>query len=387
MKKTKVAIMSPIADAIGEASVVPRLSIALAKLGYDVELIDCQGEWKHLQAQTPKVKIVNLGIKKVFPYVPTFRWLSSWLSYRVWSFFISLGILIRLPLYLKSNKPDILVVRMLTGPTAFAHMMTGTKSKLIISMGGLPKNSPIRVILWSKVYEQASAFIAPNKGVAGVASSISKISTERFEIIPNPVIDDSIIEKSLDDVEHPWYANSNVSTILSVGRLTRQKDFSTLITAFNKIKEKGNFRLLILGEGEERRKLETLIDKFGLKDYVQMPGFEKNPYKFMRGANMVVSTSKWEGPGHVIIEAQAIGVPIISTDCPEGPRDTLLNGEAGTLVAVGDADALATAIMATTENITLQKNMVQAGLKSSSRFTDESVSMKWKNVIDKITEI
>ena len=379
--------MSPIADAIGEASVVPRLSIALAKLGYDVELIDCQGEWKHLQAQTPKVKIVNLGIKKVFPYVPTFRWLSSWLSYRVWSFFISLGILIRLPLYLKSNKPDILVVRMLTGPTAFAHMMTGTKSKLIISMGGLPKNSPIRVILWSKVYEQASAFIAPNKGVAGVASSISKISTERFEIIPNPVIDDSIIEKSLDDVEHPWYTNSNVSTILSVGRLTRQKDFSTLITAFNKIKEKGNFRLLILGEGEERRKLETLIDKFGLKDYVQMPGFEKNPYKFMKGANMVVSTSKWEGPGHVIIEAQAIGVPIISTDCPEGPRDTLLNGEAGTLVAVGDADALATAIMATTENITLQKNMVQAGLKSSSRFTDESVSMKWKNVIDKITEI
>jgi glycosyltransferase involved in cell wall biosynthesis len=386
MKKTKVAIMSPIADTIGEASVVPRLSIALSKLGYDVELIDCQGEWKNLQAQTSRVKIVDLGIKKVFPYIPTFRWLSSWLSYRVWSFVVSLGILIRLPFYLKSSNPDILVVRMLTGPTAFAHMMTGTNSKLIISMGGLPKTSPIRVVLWRKVYKQASAFIAPNKGVAEVASSISKISTERFEIIPNPVIDDSIMEKSLDDVVHPWYVNSNISTILSVGRLTRQKDFSTLITAFKKIKEQGNFRLLILGEGEERRKLETLIEKLDLKDHVQMPGFEKNPYKFMKGANMVVSTSKWEGPGHVIIEAQAIGVPIISTDCPEGPRDTLLDGEAGTLVTVGDSDALASAIMEITENITQQKNMVQAGLGSSSRFTDESVSMNWKKVIDKITE-
>ena len=69
--------MSPIADTIGEASVVPRLSIALSKLGYDVELIDCQGEWQNLQAQTSRVKIVDLGIKKVFPYVPTFRWLSS----------------------------------------------------------------------------------------------------------------------------------------------------------------------------------------------------------------------------------------------------------------------------------------------------------------------
>ena len=120
----KIAIMSPIADAIGESATIPRLGIKLSELGFKVELINCRGEWDHTNKNIKNLEIIDLNTKKVFPYIPTFRWLSSWTSYRFWSLLMSIAIIIRLPIYLKKNKPDVLIVRMLTGPTTFAHKIS-----------------------------------------------------------------------------------------------------------------------------------------------------------------------------------------------------------------------------------------------------------------------
>ena len=97
-------------------------------------------------------------------------------------------------------------------------------------------------------------------------------------------------------------------------------------------------------------------------------------------------SSKWEGPGHVIIEGQALGVPIISTDCPSGPRDTLLDGKAGILTTVGDVNQLANHLKIALDDSSYFKKMTKLGLKSSHRFTDEHVGEKWKELIEKITE-
>ena len=180
MKIKKIAIMSPIADAIGEAATVPRLAKQLKKMGYQIDLINCRGEWDNIIKTHTDIEILDLGTRKIFPFIPTFRWLSSWTSYRVWSLFMSVSIIFRLPIYLKRHNPDVLIVRMLTGPTTFAHKIASTNTKLIISMGGLPKRSPIRSIIWKSLFSHASQLVAPTEGVAISASIISKIPHTAF---------------------------------------------------------------------------------------------------------------------------------------------------------------------------------------------------------------
>ena len=135
--------------------------------------------------------------------------------------------------------------------------------------------------------------------------------------------------------------------ILGVGRLTQAKDFPTLIRAFALVRKKRAARLMILGEGEERPKLEALVRELGLEREVTLPGFVDNPYKYMKRAAVFVLSSKWEGFGNVLVEAMALGTPVVSTDCPSGPAEILENGRWGRLVPVGDVYALAEAIIET----------------------------------------
>jgi glycosyltransferase involved in cell wall biosynthesis len=126
--------------------------------------------------------------------------------------------------------------------------------------------------------------------------------------------------------------------------LTAQKDFPTLIHAFARVRESHNARLLILGDGDERSTLETLVKHLGLEQDVSMPGFILNPYPFMVHAALFVLSSRWEGLPGVLIEALYCGVPVIATDCPSGPREILADGKYGRLVPVGDPLALSQAI-------------------------------------------
>jgi len=128
--------------------------------------------------------------------------------------------------------------------------------------------------------------------------------------------------------------------------LTKAKDFSTLIRSFALMRKERPARLMILGDGEERHELEELSRKLGIASDVDMPGFVDNPYKYMAHAAVFVLSSAWEGFGNVLVEAMACGCPVISTDCPSGPAEILENGKYGILTPVGDAAALAEAMVA-----------------------------------------
>jgi len=131
---------------------------------------------------------------------------------------------------------------------------------------------------------------------------------------------------------------------LSIGRLTKAKNYSTLIEAFAKVRQQRDVRLAILGNGEERPSLEGLVRRLGLENDVWLPGFVDPPYPYLARASVFVQSSIWEGFPTVIVEALAFGVPVVSTDCPSGPREILENGRFGELVPVGDVEALADAI-------------------------------------------
>ena len=129
--------------------------------------------------------------------------------------------------------------------------------------------------------------------------------------------------------------------ILGVGRLTRQKNFGFLIKSFKEIEKKyNNLKLVILGEGEERNLLEKLIETNNLKEKVFLPGHQKNVFKFLKNCKCFILSSLWEDPGFVSIEAGYCNVPVISSDCDNGPKELLLEGKAGFLFKSSNQDDL-----------------------------------------------
>ena len=193
-------------------------------------------------------------------------------------------------------------------------------------------------------YPYADHVVAVSKGVANDLIANLGISQLKVSVIPNPVVDNDLLRLAMDAPNHPWFDDGSVPVFVAAGRLNKQKDFPTLLRAFDAVRKTRRARLMILGEGEERPRLETLIARLKLIDLVALPGYVPNPYAVMnRGAAFVLS-SRWEGLPTVLIEAMACGCPIVATDCPSGPREILDGGRFGKLVPIGDSDALCSAM-------------------------------------------
>ncbi len=171
-------------------------------------------------------------------------------------------------------------------------------------------------------------------------------------MIYNPVWSPEIEILAGQPVAHIWPVQQDVPVIISAGRFSSEKDFSTLIQAFAKLRKKRQAKLILLGEGSLRASLEDLAKQLGVIDDLTMPGFVENPFAYLARADVFVLSSAHEGFGNVLVEAMACGTPVVSTDCPSGPREILDGGRYGALAPVGDADALAAAIQQKLDNPT-----------------------------------
>ena len=195
-----------------------------------------------------------------------------------------------------------------------------------------------------RVYPWADGIIAVAQDVAADVVEHAKVPESRVYTLYNPVITPDVANNALEPVDHPWFAAGAPPVILGAGRLSEQKDFGTLIRAFARLREQREARLVILGEGARRLELEALITMLGVDGYVSLPGFVTNPFAYMSRSAVFVLSSRWEGLPSVLIQAMACGCPVVSTDCPGGPREVLDSVRYGPLVPVGDQAALAGAI-------------------------------------------
>ena len=171
----------------------------------------------------------------------------------------------------------------------------------------------------------------------------------KIATINNPVIPSGgIAEYPAPD--HEWFTSGDSPVILAVGRLSAPKDYPTLLQAFERVCRDRQARLVILGDGPEREKLERLAEELGIAGAVSMPGYASNPYAYMQHADLFVLSSAWEGSPNVLVEAMACGCPVVSTDCPSGPDQILEGGRYGVLVPVGAPELLAVAITGALDN-------------------------------------
>jgi glycosyltransferase involved in cell wall biosynthesis len=194
-------------------------------------------------------------------------------------------------------------------------------------------------------YPYADGVVTVSDGAASDIARLTGLPLSRITVIRNPVIRPQLFSRAAERVTHPWLAGDGPPVILGVGRLHRIKDFTTLIKAFSLVRRQREARLVILGDGPERNSLLQLARERGVAADVDLPGFTGNPYPAMRAAAVLALTSRFDALPGVLIEALALGIPIVATDCPSGPREILRGGRYGELVPVGDAAGVAAAIL------------------------------------------
>lgn len=202
------------------------------------------------------------------------------------------------------------------------------------------------VSVYRKIHRNSTGVIAISQGLKDEFLQLTGVTEPgKVHVIHNAVVVAGFYELAAQPVYHPWFDNRTIPLIISVGRLSSQKDYPTLIRAFKIVRNTRDCRLLILGEGEERPVIEALISGLDLQDDVELPGFVANPLAFVSKANLFALSSVYEGFGNVIAEALALGVPVVATDCPHGPAEILDSDRYGKLVCVGDVEGLAAAML------------------------------------------
>jgi glycosyltransferase involved in cell wall biosynthesis len=192
---------------------------------------------------------------------------------------------------------------------------------------------------------RAAGVIGVSRGVTEDIRRAAGLKRERVHTIYNPILTEAFYKKSAVPADHPWFVHHcDWLTVVTVGRLTEQKDHDTLLRAIAQANRMRPVRLLVLGQGERLAELQALADELGIADIVAFAGFDANPYRYVAAADVFALSSRWEGFGNVLVEAFACGRSVVSTDCPSGPREILDGGRYGELVPVGDSEGLARAI-------------------------------------------
>lgn len=260
--------------------------------------------------------------------------------------------------YLRRTRPAVLLAAKDRAARAalWARVFSRAPTRIVVRLGtnlaaSLEGTSILR--RWSRYWPMRLSYgtvdrvIAVSEGVAEDTAAFTGLPRSRIAVVRNPVVTPRLEALAREPVDHPWLPPGDLPVILGAGRLARQKDFPTLVRALVRVRAETPCRLIILGEGRDREKIEQLVRELDLSDHVSLPGYTANPYAYMARASLFVLSSRWEGSPNVLTEALAVGTPVVSTDCPSGPREILRSGRVGPLVPVGDDEALARAILET----------------------------------------
>jgi len=260
----------------------------------------------------------------------------------------------KLSAYLKGRRPDVLLAAIwsLTGAASIGNLLSGHVSKLFLS-----EHNPISVqyanlsqrrsfflkLMMRLAFEFADGVIAVSNGVAEDLVKLTGFSRNKISVIYNPIPPlQRLVSEDIDCVNALW--RDAKYRILMVGSFKQQKNHELVIRALSRFSLDENVYLMLLGEGPLRDKLISVNEEEGVSDRVIIQGFVSDPTPFYATADLFVLSSNYEGFGNVIVEALASGTPVVSTDCPSGPREILVDGKYGTLVPMGDVEALANAM-------------------------------------------
>jgi glycosyltransferase involved in cell wall biosynthesis len=336
-QQPRITVLASFSGAGGVERMLINLLQGLAGLEREVDLLTIRTASPHLEELPGSVRRIDLPSRH------------------------SLGAVSSLARHLRTARPPILLAaKDRAGRAAvLARRVAGVRTPIVMRLGtnlsaALAGRHPLqrwlRIAPIRRSWRHIEHIVAVSHGVAEDTAVIARYPRERISVIRNPVITPALAARAALPCPHPWLAadaRAAVAVIVGAGRLERQKDFPTLLRAFAMLRATRPARLVILGEGAWRARLEALAAALGIAADVDLPGFRPNPYPYLARARVFALSSAWEGSPNVLTEAMALGTPVVATDCPSGPREVLADGRFGPLVPVGDARALARALALT----------------------------------------
>lgn len=333
LQNSRIGIFVPSLSIGGAQRVALNLAQGLVDQGFNVDLVLQEAIGAFLRQVDPRVRIIDLKSPGI------------------------IGRLYGLVQYFQREQPAVLLsILDNVNVASFAKQLSGTSTRVVVSLHiNLPEpvqdwKTWLKPLLIRYSYPLADGVIAVSHGVAENISCITGMSLNQIHVIPNPITQPSAVKPNSPAVPHPWFEPGQPPVILGAGRLVKEKDFATLIQAFAIVHQQHECRLMILGEGEQEPDLRALIEHLGISSSVALPGFVEDPSPYMASASVFVLSSIKEAFGNVLVEAMAVGTPVVSTNCASGPTEILEAGKYGKLAAIANPNQLAEAILATLRN-------------------------------------
>ncbi len=335
-QKSRLALVAASMRMGGAERMTLNLAAEFARRGHDVDLVLIDRTGPLLERVPPGVRVVGLGGARARQVIGALR------------------------SYLKRERPDALLsVAFQTNIlTMLASLGLRPGPRIVLSVRNsysatLAAGSRMTRALFGRatrlLYPRADRVVGISHGCSDDVRRNAGLAADQVVTIYNPVLDEDFDRRAAAPAD-PADLEGEGALIVTVGRLAPQKDHATLLRAFARLAGKHPARLLLIGEGPMRAELEALARALGIAGRVAFAGLRDNPYPAMREADLFVLSSAWEGFGNVLVEAMAVGTPVVATDCPDGPAEILEGGKWGRLVPPGDADALAAAMLDVLQN-------------------------------------
>jgi len=298
-------------------------------------IINVCGEWNESEdlLKQNNVEIVKFYKKDFFKYLPKNGFLRSRFSY------LTIAILSIIPLikFLNKNKNEILIIHLIITLPLLLKFIFNLKIKTILRISGFPKLNILRKNIWKSSNKILEYVTCPTKDLLEQIKEAKIFNNQKVLFLPDAIININTMNRKINN-------NNEVvdtKTILAAGRLTKQKNFLYLLQEFEKfLKIKKDYKLIILGEGEKKSEIQNYIKKNNISEHVYLKGYVKNIFSYMKNSDLFVLSSLWEDPGFVIIEAAFSNLFVISSNCPNGPKEILDNGRGGILFKSNEEGAL-----------------------------------------------
>ena len=368
--KKRFFYWSPCLNPVGTIKSTLNSAIALSKYSrdYEVVLINVCGEWNDYRKILNKnsIELIDLTFN-YFKFLPKTGYIGSRISY-ILIFLISFFPLLFL---LKKKKPNTIILHLITSLPLTLLFFFNFSHNFILRISGYPKLNILRKFLWKINGDKLKSITCPTIELKTQLEKKKIFNNKKIFYLPDAIISLQGYLKNMNEDSTKLNLALNKKIILSAGRLTKQKNFIYLINEFeNFYRFNKNFILIILGDGEDRKLLEKSIKEKKLEKAIFMLGHRKDIYNIMRKSDVFVLSSLWEEMGFVIVEAAMNNLYVISSDCPNGPKEFLNNGKNGILFKSNKKNSLKDSLekfvkMTTEEKF---KNKVQLK-KNAQKFT------------------
>ncbi len=333
--KEKIFYWGPFLTPIATPKAIVNSAKALQNYGksYECSIINFFGEFNKFQKdlENKNINLINFFNNKLINFLPKHGKLQSRLS------FILIFVLSFFPLkkIIDNQKPDFLIIHLITSLPLFLLIIFKFETRFILRISGLPKLGILRKFLWKKAFSKIYMVTCPTISTANYIKSLGIVDKGKIKTLYDPIIE--INKISLQKQQQLDLPFEKAKYFIAVGRLTRQKNFLMLCKAVKKlILNFPDFILVIAGDGEDKNKILSYIEKNSLEKNIFLIGYIKNIFPYINASQGFILSSLWEDPGFVLIEAGACKIPVFSSDCLEGPKEIIKDNVNGILFKSND---------------------------------------------------